>query len=430
MLANTPLTSSAMTAHSAQPHWTPPTQINTSSAMGLPDLTTTTTETSQKEWTYDACITMTLIDESTSVAFWLERTQEVKSVKLEKSVSIPNIIAFSSDMMESIQQNDSSKLNFGKDAMKYLNDASMSIVYPSVLLSGTSHRKHDMYTILNNKYLQLNSSSHKVEMKILLSSLFTYLFELASQTYVTEVGEIARKSSKKKSKRRQGMSFVIPSFASCAYRNILKDAVAHANIPLRNVFGHGIAAVTGALFHRTPSMQKTSFAMEISKLSKNDVIVLFIHASLFHLDVALVQCEGAVNAREISKASVFQRISTLASSGNFLHGNESKSELVECLVGHIKNVLARGGADVILADGSQDIIKEALKTSTLKTPLFTTNETDASYGGCLLSAAELDSSKEYLQAEDGDWYISYLVSTHCSLYSYIICSSYLLETMC
>ena len=35
---------------------------------------------------------------------------------------------------------------------------------------------------------------------------------------------------------------------------------------------------------------------------------------------------------------------------------------------------------------------------------------DAAIGGCVLSAAELSSSKEYLQREDEQWAIAYLVS--------------------
>jgi hypothetical protein len=32
-------------------------------------------------------------------------------------------------------------------------------------------------------------------------------------------------------------------------------------------------------------------------------------------------------------------------------------------------------------------------------------------GGCVLSAAELDSSKQYLQRPDGEWAIAYQVSS-------------------
>ena len=51
--------------------------------------------------------------------------------------------------------------------------------------------------------------------------------------------------------------------------------------------------------------------------------------------------------------------------------------------------------------------------------------TDAVLGGCILSAGELDSSKEYLQQADGSWVLVYQVlplhaSTLLSLYRIIL----------
>ena len=410
MLANTPLASSAMTAHAAQPHWTPPPQMQAGAAstgIGLPDLTTAALENTKKEWTNDACITIAMIADTVTAAYWLERSQQVKAVKVDTL----NVLAFANDVIELMQTNDFSKVSFGKDAEKLFRDSSMNVVYPCLLFTSQSHQKHSQYTYVRNKYLQINNSDIKIEIKVLLAAVLIHLFDLSTQAYIADVGEVSRnKKSKKKSKQQQDVNIIIPSFASCGYRNTLKDALSHANIPLRNVFGHGIAAVTGALFHPLSSSPKSAFAAEISKFRKNEVFILFIHASAFHLDVALVECEGGVNSRETSKPSMFQRISTVTASGNFLEGNETKSDLIRSLSEHMKIAMLKGNPDIMLADGLQDIIKEAVKGLQVKLPVFTTDDSDASCGGSLLSAAELDSSKEYLQSEDGDWYISYLVS--------------------
>ena len=407
MLANTPLASSAMTAHAAQPHWTPPPQMQSGagSSIGIPDLTTAAVEDTRKEWTNDACITITMLADTITAAYWLERTQQVKVVKVDKV----NVIAFANDVIDMIQKNDYSKIYFGKDAEKFVQDTSMSVVYPSLLFTFEAHQKHSQYTFIRNKYLQIDDTN-KVEIKMLLSAVFSRIFEVSYQAYISDVGEITRKKSKKKSKQKQEVNIIVPSFASCAYRNTLRDAVAHANLPLSNVFGHGIAAVTGALLRHLSPIQISAFAAEISKLNKKDVFVLFIHASTFHIDVALVGCEGGISGRQVSKPSIFQRISTVATSGTFLRSDENKAGILQSLAEHIKIPLIQGDADIILVDGSQDIIKEALSSLQIKLPLFTTNDSDAACGGSLLSAAELDSSKEYLQSDDGDWYISYLVS--------------------
>lgn len=44
-------------------------------------------------------------------------------------------------------------------------------------------------------------------------------------------------------------------------------------------------------------------------------------------------------------------------------------------------------------------------------PIFCALKEDAVRGGCLLSAAELDSSKEYLQQPDGAWIVVFQVTS-------------------
>lgn len=42
-------------------------------------------------------------------------------------------------------------------------------------------------------------------------------------------------------------------------------------------------------------------------------------------------------------------------------------------------------------------------------PIYRALKEDAVRGGCMLSAGELDSSKEYLQQPDGSWVVAYQV---------------------
>lgn len=48
-------------------------------------------------------------------------------------------------------------------------------------------------------------------------------------------------------------------------------------------------------------------------------------------------------------------------------------------------------------------------------PIYRALKEDAVRGGCMLSAGELDSSKEYLQQPDGSWVVAYQVRLCASL---------------
>ena len=53
--------------------------------------------------------------------------------------------------------------------------------------------------------------------------------------------------------------------------------------------------------------------------------------------------------------------------------------------------------------------REAAVTHIGKYPIYRALKDDPVIGGCMLSAGELDSSKEYLQQADGSWVLVYQV---------------------
>ena len=53
--------------------------------------------------------------------------------------------------------------------------------------------------------------------------------------------------------------------------------------------------------------------------------------------------------------------------------------------------------------------REAAVARVGKCPIYRALKEDAVRGGCMLSAGELDSSKEYLQQGDGSWVLVYQV---------------------
>jgi hypothetical protein len=72
-----------------------------------------------------------------------------------------------------------------------------------------------------------------------------------------------------------------------------------------------------------------------------------------------------------------------------------------------------GGSD---ATPEEERKREAAVARLGKYPIYRALKHDAVIGGCILSAGELDSSKEYLQQGDGSWVLVYqvLLSDRCS----------------
>lgn len=81
------------------------------------------------------------------------------------------------------------------------------------------------------------------------------------------------------------------------------------------------------------------------------------------------------------------RLSAIVFNGNAASADEEKK---------------RDAAVSIIGAGS-----DGKRTPSL--PIFRALKEDAVRGGCILSAGELDSSKEYLQQQDGSWIVAYQV---------------------
>ena len=78
----------------------------------------------------------------------------------------------------------------------------------------------------------------------------------------------------------------------------------------------------------------------------------------------------------------------------------------------IKAAILEGGAAGVssMTDLWVDITASAELAAIADIPVICAAAGDAAVGGCVLSAAELPSSKEYLQREDGEWIIAHMVS--------------------
>lgn len=67
------------------------------------------------------------------------------------------------------------------------------------------------------------------------------------------------------------------------------------------------------------------------------------------------------------------------------------------------------------ASSEEEKLRDAAVSRVIKgLPIYRALKEDAVRGGCMLSAGELDSSKEYLQQPDGSWVVAYQVNRSAS----------------
>ena len=207
-----------------------------------------------------------------------------------------------------------------------------------------------------------------------------------------------------------------------ALRQIVLESAA-SGFKIKNVFRRGIATITGLLSRQV--LQK-ELNKDKDKGSKSDaaaaavaesaITVFFISSRKMsngsvELDASLVVCEGADRAK--NKLG-YERLCTLAVASKML--TSSPSAAMEDLHSLFDGLLTRASVnatcvDAIVCDGNDlqlPVTKLALGGNDRKVPILSAGEHDAVRGGCLLSAAELESSKNYLQQND-KWVLAFLL---------------------
>ena len=200
-------------------------------------------------------------------------------------------------------------------------------------------------------------------------------------------------------------------------------ASAASGFKIKNIFRRGIATITGLLSRQVLQKELNN---DKDKGAKSDIaasnpidssITVFFISSrkmsngTVELDASLVVCEGADRAK--NKLG-YERLSTLAVASKTL--TSSPSAAMDNLHSLFDGLLTSASidatcVDAIVCDGNDlqlPVTKLVLGGNDRKVPILSAGEHDAVRGGCLLSAAELESSKNYLQHND-KWVLAFLL---------------------
>ena len=206
-----------------------------------------------------------------------------------------------------------------------------------------------------------------------------------------------------------------------ALRQIVLESAA-SGFKIKNVFRRGIATITGLLSRQVLQKELNKDKDKGSKCDTaanptGDTMTVFFISSRkmsngsVELDTSLVVCEGADRAK--NKLG-YERLSTLAVASKTL--TSSPSAAMDDLHSLFDDLLRRASVDAtcvdaIVCDGNDlqlPVTKLVLGGNDRKVPILSAGEHDAVRGGCLLSAAELESSKNYLQQND-KWVLAFLL---------------------
>lgn len=220
-----------------------------------------------------------------------------------------------------------------------------------------------------------------------------------------EESQTTRKSKKKKrSASAPSMTLVLPCSFTFDQSTRAAVAVQKTGCTLKNIFNRGVAAVAyNIVVNRSVMNLDEGSAPE----GDNDLYVLYVHACTgsnsreapTHFEAALVRCEllsAALSAKlKRPKGRDVTRI--------WCPSQTSGPDLATA-VGSLPPLPAGAELWACIASTRDDASLAAIRDLGLvkKATLFVrVGANDSVQGGCLLSAAELDSSKQYVQLEDG-----------------------------
>ncbi len=236
------------------------------------------------------------------------------------------------------------------------------------------------------------------------------------------------------------VTLVCPVGFNQIQRAALVAAAEQAEIAIKNMFNRAVAVVAGGLYAASRGKGSDTILGALRE-KQQDPTVLYLN--IFNLaggdstgdtifyEAALVRCEGGEGARQAGSRLGYERLNTLTTRGGVVPvgsgGNvaDHLKTVVSALLASKK--LTSTSVSTVILDGLlvrgqkqgqkqgqmqggqlKEVSVEALG---LPVSVYThrANVVDAAQGACILSAAELESSKQYLQMNDGAWKIAYLV---------------------
>ena len=214
------------------------------------------------------------------------------------------------------------------------------------------------------------------------------IVERETEIWAKKEEEMGFTKKKKKSKsKRSGLTLVLPCTV-CMNQSKLSGVllgVRQSGLTLKNIFNEGIAAVAGLLFTKADGNELD----EIRRL--NSPLIMYICEKDGYFEGATISCEGGEDARRLGNNMGYDRLCTIA----MCEKTSNVTAVTRCLLDAAEQLEREIAAVAISGD---------LTESDLSLPQYKHFKVDANAttaGGCILSAAELDSSKQYMNLEEG-----------------------------
>lgn len=313
------------------------------------------------------------------------------------------------------------------------------------LINSSSSEKEDTLSLLPEELVSLQ-----------ISHLAMKARESADGTAAT--------NSKKKSKVDKGVTLVVPGYFGQRERNAAREASRLAGMDLQRMYSRGLCAVGASLLGSSAKRIHSNLQMW-SRLnpSKNGVernpLILYIHVNKHGLEVSVIECQlpmekvGAASTKSKLKemnSMEYDRLVCLSSGGfgGEIEGVSGKpvmkhnddqfavarpkaedykdadysSSLAKHLAKLVSKQLCVAGrlpedVSMILHSGvgsPQSVFSSLATDSNLhclcRLPLLPVPDEDAAKGGSILTAAELDSSKQYIDIDDEHSVLVHLLS--------------------
>jgi hypothetical protein len=264
-----------------------------------------------------------------------------------------------------------------------------------------------------------------------LSSILSQTFDdgVLKQHGIASDSNTGQKKKKKKSSIKRTITFVVPCTCPQSDIGLLEQAAANASLGTKNCFPSSAAAVAALLTHhstneRTVDRQRAlQSTLRLSTANSSLVVFLRLYGSQeggrdAWLDAGLVLCERSAGSKD-SKNNSYARISPVSACARRIEG-----PLAEALSATVASLLEASGSsagDVAAAvvmgfdDARAKLVSDTLKKALGKissSSIVPCDGGDLASGGCLLSAAELSSSKEYIRTPDDNLTLCFQVRCH------------------
>ena len=227
------------------------------------------------------------------------------------------------------------------------------------------------------------------------SSIFTQWFSQYQKTI--NFSKYAKKTKKR------SFNVAIPGYFSQRQRSLVIKAAKKSSFGIKNIFSRGLAAVAGCL-------QDSKIFLPPQSEESDLVVLVLIISSEGSVDISFVRLEKCKGS--FINTCGFERLKALAVGGKYEFRQSSSTDAVaaECLeLMQTGSVNASRICSCLFSGLSAEFAAKVVNKLTDKhIQLFKLQEDDISVGCCLLCAAELDSSKQYLPINDS-WTIGFML---------------------